>query len=100
MPADVSNKRPKNLLCLSSGDVVLNVPFKDNEKVKELGAWFNLDIKRWIIPWQVFSPLYNSSPWFESNKSFLWSDFSPCFLTTDIYPKSDIYLFEFRDYLG
>ncbi len=38
------SKRPSNR------GTVLNVPFKDKERAKELGAKWDPDIKKWFIP--------------------------------------------------
>ena len=30
--------------------VILEVPFKEKELVKELGAWWDPEIKKWFVP--------------------------------------------------
>lgn len=30
--------------------VILNVPFRDKDRAKELGAWWDPDIKKWFVP--------------------------------------------------
>lgn len=30
--------------------VILNVPYREKEKAKELGAWWDADLKKWFVP--------------------------------------------------
>lgn len=30
--------------------VILNVPYKEKDEVKRLGAWWDVDLKKWFVP--------------------------------------------------
>lgn len=33
-----------------SRKLILNVPYEEKDKAKELGAWWDPDIKKWFVP--------------------------------------------------
>ena len=34
----------------SNNRVILNVPYKEKDEAKELGAWWDAEIKKWFVP--------------------------------------------------
>lgn len=47
--------------------VILEVPFKDKDEAKRLGAWWDPDIKKWFVPKGV--PVMQFKRWIPSDQT-------------------------------